>query len=208
MIFHYPAGIKNEKSSQKPPKSKISSLKSRKILSASNRGRDFEKAINETNEYYRNNALAVIYKRPTPINVVKVDYTKSATITKAYFEKQSTTDYNGVYQGAYLDFEAKSTHNKTSFPLSNIPHQQIEHLEAVIKQKGIAFFLIELKKKDEIYFLDAKFVISYYRKSKRKSIPFSELEKVGFLIKEGYEPRIDYLPIVKRLYFDINKNPS
>lgn len=208
MIFHYPAGIKNEKSLQKSTKSKISSLKGRKILNASNRGRDFENAINETNEYYRNNGLALIYKRPTPINVVKVDYAKSATITKAYFEKQSTTDYNGVYQGAYLDFEAKSTHNKTSFPLSNIPHQQIEHLEAVIKQKGIAFFLIELKKEEKIYFLDAKFVISYYRKRERKSIPFSELEKIGILIKEGYQPRIDYLPIIKHLYFDIDKNPS
>ena len=75
--------------------------------SASNRGMDLESDINLSNEYYRNKGLAVIHKRPTPINIVKVDYSKGARIIDAYFEKQSTTDYNGVYRGRYLDFEAK-----------------------------------------------------------------------------------------------------
>ena len=79
----------------------------------------FEEAINESNEYYLNKQIAVIHKKPTPIQIVKVDYPKrsAATIKEAYFKEASTTDYNGVYQGYYLDFEAKATQNKTSFPL-------------------------------------------------------------------------------------------
>ena len=86
-------------------------------ISAANRGMDLESAINQTNSYYIQKNIALIYKRPTPINVVKVDYSKgSPKITHAYFEKQSTTDYNGVYKGKYIDFEAKNTKSKTAFP--------------------------------------------------------------------------------------------
>ena len=88
-------------------------------LSAANRGMDLENDINESNDYYSEHDIALITKRPTPINIVKVDYSKGAKIVDAYFEKQSTTDYNGVYKGKYLDFEAKNTKNKTSFPLSD-----------------------------------------------------------------------------------------
>ena len=78
-------------------------------LSSANRGMDLEGDINSSNEYYKEHGLCLITKRPTPINVVKVDYSKGAIITNAYFEKQSTTDYNGVYKGHYIDFEAKQT---------------------------------------------------------------------------------------------------
>ena len=96
--------------------------KPRKIGSFShgNRGMNLEEDINLSNDFYRANGLCLITKRPTPINVVKVDYTKGAIITNAYFEKQSTTDYNGVYKGRYIDFEAKSTLKTSSFPLANI----------------------------------------------------------------------------------------
>ena len=67
-----------------------------------NQGMDLEEMINISNEYYKDKKLCLITKRPTPINVVKVDYSKGALITNAYFEKQSTTDYNGVYKGYYI----------------------------------------------------------------------------------------------------------
>ena len=171
-------------------------------ISAANRGMDLESAINQTNSYYIQKNIALIYKRPTPINVVKVDYSKgSPKITHAYFEKQSTTDYNGVYKGKYIDFEAKSTISKTSFPLANIESHQIEHLKNVILNKGIAFFIIQFSSLKEIYLLDAAFVIEFYEKGDRKSIPYNIVSTKGFLLKEGYNPRLDYIPIVEDLYF-------
>ena len=88
----------------------------------SSRGMGLENILNQTNELYRLQKRAVIHKKPTPIQVVKVNYParSAAQITEAYFRHASTTDYNGVYKGRYIDFEAKETKNKTSFPLKNI----------------------------------------------------------------------------------------
>lgn len=165
-------------------------------VQAGNRGLDFEDAINQTNEYYKKKGLCLVTKRPTPIKIVKVDYSKGAKITEAFFETQSTTDYNGVYKGKYLDFEAKSTRSKTSFPLANIPPQQIEHLKNVIFHKGIAFFLINLHCFNKTYLIDATIVIDYYENRQRASIPFKDLEEKGYLVKESYRPRLDYLSII------------
>ena len=170
-------------------------------VQAGNRGLDFEDAINQTNEYYKEKGLCLVAKRPTPIKIVKVDYSKGAKITEAFFETQSTTDYNGVYKGKYIDFEAKSTKNKASFPLANITTHQIEHLKNVLFHGGIAFFIIEFVEHQETYLLDAKFVIEYFEHGSRKSIPYEEIKKIGHLIKRSYLPRLDYLPIVDEIYF-------
>ena len=173
----------------------------RTLLSAANRGMSLEEDINLSNDFYRDSGIALINKRPTPINIVKVDYSRGARITDAYFEKQSTTDYNGVYKGRYIDFEAKNTKSTTSFPLSNISEHQIVHLKNVLKHGGIAFFIISFQMKDEIYLLDASFVIDFYEHGKRKSIPYEVFTKEGILIKQDYSPRLHYLDAVDALYF-------
>lgn len=184
---------------KKPKNSRKISVKSASFKHG-NRGMDLEEDINLSNDYYRNNGLCLITKRPTPINVVKVDYSKGAIITNAYFEKQSTTDYNGVYKGKYIDFEAKSTIKTTSFPLSNISVHQIEHLKNVLKHQGIAFFIIEFAKLEEVYLLDASFVIDFYEHGERKSIPYDEFLKHGHQIKKGFAPRLNYLEVIDKIY--------
>ena len=174
--------------------------KAKRSLSSANRGMDLEEDINLSNEYYLEKDLCVITKRPTPINVVKVDYSRGAIITNAYFEKQSTTDYNGVYKGYYIDFEAKSTKIKTSFPLANITDHQIKHLERVLKHNGIAFFIIEFVSRNEVYLLDASYVIDFYLHAERKSIPYEVIKEKGHLVPRGFSPRLDYLPIVDKIY--------
>ncbi len=82
-----------------------------------NRGMRLENDLNSTNEYYASIDKAYIYKKPTPIKITKVNYPSrdKAVITQAFFTIPSTTDYNGIYKGKYVDFEAKETKNKTSF---------------------------------------------------------------------------------------------
>ena len=91
-----------------------------------NRGMTFEKMINDTNDYYLSRGLAVIHKKPTPVQIVKVDYPKRsrAKIVEAYFRQASTTDYSGVYRGHYIDFEAKETRQKQSMPMKNFHAHQ------------------------------------------------------------------------------------
>ena len=195
--MRYPNGKTYKKNeSEKKPESGH-----RTLLSAANRGMSLEEDINLSNDYYRDTGIALINKRPTPINIVKVDYSHGAKITDAYFEKQSTTDYNGVYKGRYIDFEAKNTKSTTSFPLSNIGEHQIVHLKNVIKHGGIAFFIISFEMKNEIYLLDASFVIEFYEHGDRKSIPYEVFTKEGKLIKQDYSPRLHYIDAVDELYF-------
>ncbi len=196
-MIRYPNGAhpapKDESKKEKKEK--------RVIFNAGNRGMDFEADINQSNIFYAENHIALITKRPTPINIVKVDYSHGARITDAYFESKSTTDYNGVYRGKYLDFEAKSCHAKTSFPLHNITEHQIQHLEGVLEHGGIAFFLLDLVIFDEVYLLDANFVIKQYRTGTRKSIPYSLIQQYGAKVKQGFLPRLQYLETVDEVYF-------
>lgn len=180
---------------------KVKSNNHKVITNAANRGMNLENDINLSNDFYNENDYCLITKRPTPVNIVKVDYSKGARIIDAYFEKQSTTDYNGIYKGKYLDFEAKNTRNKTSFPLSNISPHQIKHLERVIKHKGIAFFIIQFEELNEVYLLDASFVIDYYYNAPRKSIPYDVFQQEGIQIKRGLYPSLNYLEAVEEKYF-------
>ena len=197
-MINYPNGKKINKANNQKDTNKALKAKS---ISNANRGMDLEHDINISNEFYVNAKKAFIYKRPTPINIVKVDYSKGARITDAYFEKQSTTDYNGVYRGRYIDFEAKATQSKTSFPLSNITKHQIEHLKNVLSAGGIAFFIVEFTIYNEIFLIDAQYIIDYYEHGERKSITHDDFLKHGHLIKQSFKPRIDYLPVVDEIYF-------
>lgn len=171
--------------------------------SQSRRGMKLEQVLNDTNEYYKAHDIAIIYKKPIPIQIVKVDYPSrsGAVIKEAYYKVPSTTDYNGIYRGYYIDFEAKETQNKTSFPLKNIHPHQIEHLLQVAHHGGISFLLIDVKHQDTIYLLPAQALEQFYIRSKtgRQSITFEELREHGYQIAEGIAPRIPYLSIVDAL---------
>ncbi len=168
-----------------------------------NRGMNLENDINLSNQYYVDTKQAFIYKKPTPIKIVKVDYpTKSnrvgnIKIKEAYFESPSTTDYNGLYKGKYIDFEAKETNNSEYFPLENIHPHQIKHLKNIYDNGGICFIIIRFTKYNKTYLLFAKEFFEFLDKNERKSIPISYFEEKGYEIKELYSPRLDYLKIVK-----------
>lgn len=180
------------------PSKKVTTTQHLKIYA--NRGMELEKAINLTNKYYLDNDIAVIHKKPTPIQIVKIDYSNGVKICDAYFKSPSTTDYNGIYKGKYLDFEAKETKCSTSFPLHNLGTHQLKHLESVLKQGAIAFLIIKFTTLNEIYFLDASHVIYYYNNESRKSIPYNYIKEKGYSIKENYYPQIDYLKIIDIYY--------
>lgn len=195
-MIQYPNGVK------RPADTKLKqNLKKLSINSYKNRGMDFEKEINLTNQFYLESKRALITKRPTPINIVKVDYHRGAKITHAYFEKQSTTDYNGIYRGKYLDFEAKSTQSNTSLAIANISIHQRLHLQRVIEQGGVAFLLISFTKKDEIYALKAKDFLEFLQKETRQSLPYSWIKSKGKKIQIAFQPRLDYLTAIEDWFF-------
>lgn len=173
-----------------------------KYQSHSNRGMVLENDLNATNKYYLLNNVAVIYKKPTPITINKVDYPsrKDAVIKEAHFKIPSTTDYNGIYKGKYIDFEAKET-KLDYFPLANIHAHQIEHLKKIMEHGGIGFLIVRFSKKDEIFYLDGTKFFEFLETSSRKSIPIEYFYENGYKIKVKFNPRIDYLKIVDEIYF-------
>ncbi len=176
------------------------SVSNTKLSTSANRGMNLELMINQTNEFYRNNDIAVIYKKPIPIQIVGVDYQRrsAAKITEAYYKLPSTTDYNGIYKGRYIDFEAKETKSKTSFPIKNIHEHQVEHLENVKRHGAISFIIVYFSTLGKLFLLETDYVAEYFKRAKkdRKSISLEEFEEHGYPIKEGYTKPVDYLQIV------------
>jgi len=171
------------------------------IVNFANRGMSFEKMINESNSYYLSRGLAVIHKKPTPIQIVKVDYPQRsrAKIVEAYFRQASTTDYSGVYKGNYIDFEAKETRQKKSMPMKNFHSHQIEHMEAVLEQKGICFVLLHFSSLRETYLLPASYLIEFYKIDKGgKSMPLTYIQEHGYPIEMQQLPSIPYLEIIEQ----------
>ncbi|PTJ82973.1 MULTISPECIES: Holliday junction resolvase RecU [Mammaliicoccus] len=199
--MNYPNGKKDTKNT-----SKVSIQNDPKYsrIQYGKRGMRLEEEIDKSNEYFRLENIAVIHKKPTPIQIVDVDYPKrqKAVIKEAYFRKPSTTDYNGVYNGYYIDFEAKETKNKTSFPLNNIHDHQVSHMEQVLNQKGICFLLIKFSYHDSVFLLPfRKFMVYWdrYKSGGKKSITLKEIEHDGYLIPIQFKPRINYITIVDQL---------
>lgn len=180
----------------------------KKLVNKANLGMDLETLINSTNEYYLTIDKAVIYKKPTPVQIVKVDYPSrnKAVITEAYYKTPSTTDYNGIYKGKYIDFECKECHSTTSFPLANIHPHQISHLQKIIAHGGIGFLIVSFNKYNEFYVVPFDFINSYWisQENLRKSIPYKAFKDNCYLIKETYAPSIDYLKVIDEIYFKNN----
>ncbi len=149
-----------------------------KEISYKNRGMDLEYLIDKVNNYYKDNNIAYIYKKPTPIKVVKTDISKKGKrITDAFFEMPSTLDFNGICNGKYIEFDAKETKCKTSFPISNVHIHQINHIKNIDRHKGIVFLIISMNNK--YFILMGKDFLSFLENNKRKSIPYEYIQKYG-----------------------------
>ncbi|MBQ4571292.1 MAG: Holliday junction resolvase RecU [Bacilli bacterium] len=196
-LVKYPDGSIREVETKK--------VKKTKNITKANLGESFETEINESNEYYLNKGIAAIYKKPTPVQIVKVDYParNKAKIVEAYYKTPSTTDYNGIYKEKYIDFEAKSC-RELNFSFERIYDHQIRHLERIEKLGGIAFLIIEFSSIDEVYILPSNLLVEKYEESLnggRKSIPHDYIKDNGIIVERGFAPRLDYLKAVDKYYF-------
>lgn len=154
------------------------------------RGMLFEQLLNKTNTYYRELDLCNVYKKPTPIRIISMS---GNYITRAVFSEKSTTDYNGIYQGRYIDFEAKQT-STDFFDFSNIKQHQIKHLQHIQKLNGIAFILVFFKHKH------TTFLIPIQSLPESSRMDYETMKSTYREIKTDlYIHYIDYL---KEVYYD------
>ncbi len=168
----------------------------RNLNISGNRGMELESSINDSNSFYNEKKISYIYKKPTPIKVVTLN---GKVITKAFFEGDSTLDYCGIYCKKFIEFEAKSTKSKTSFPLKNIAEHQLNHLLLINKLGGISFLIIEFAALNEYYLLSCSILENFILNSRHKSIKIDFFIKNAIKIKQGYHPRLYYLEALDSL---------
>lgn len=170
-----------------------------KIPNFKNRGMDFEKMIEDTNVYYRVKQKAIVYKKPTPIKVLNVSNNK----IEGVFDKKSTTDYNGIYNGLYIDFEAKTTKGDI-FKLNNIQPHQFLHLQSIEKQNGVAFILVFFKDHKRVFYLPYLLV----KQSQKNQMDIKYFETNCIELKIRLNPVIDYLVAIDEWRLNERNNKS
>lgn len=192
-VIKYPDGremdpsLLDKKVDKRKTSAKSEEEKTREHILKANMGMSFEKDISSSCDYYRLNNIAVIYKRPTPIKIVKMSKENKNMISEAYFEAKSTTDYVGIYKGKYIDFECKETIHD-AVPYHMIRQQQYEHLKSIINLGGIGFFLVSFKKYQQVYLMKASIILDEVLKKLHPGFKLDFFKENGVLVKRGYNP--------------------
>ncbi len=165
----------------------------------SNMGMGFENDISKCCDFYRSKGIADIYKRPTPIKVVRMSKTKPGMIEEAYFEAKSTTDYVGIYKGKYIDFECKETIHDT-VPYHMIREQQYDHLSFILELGGVGFFLVSFKSHQEVYLMRADIILDEIRKKKHPGFKREFFKEHGILVERSYLPPYKIIECMEKAF--------
>ena len=105
----------------------------KKQINYGNRGMDLENFINQTNEYYLEKDIAVIYKKPTPIQVVKYNY-----------DNKNNNDYRYNKDRDNLNFQNAISYDKRKFmELFKLRVRQFHPIFSVFCLKYLIEILIE-----------------------------------------------------------------
>lgn len=156
-------------------------------------GSTFENKLTKVFDKYRNEGKAYIIKVPTDWVVIRKP---GGRISTAYpKQKSNCLDYIGFLPNeSPIVFEAKSTKNKTSFPLSNIAEYQYALTEELYNYINNVFYIIEFREHNEVYLVAAKEIIEFKNNNDRKSIPYNEFRNIGILMED-----LDILKYIKKV---------
>ncbi|TDX52156.1 Holliday junction resolvase RecU [Orenia marismortui] len=167
-----------------------------------NRGMELEEAIEYTNQEYFFKQRALAQKVPTPVKVLNIN-SRTGRITNGHYDKKSTVDYIGVYNGIPLAFEAKETAVKTRFDLSNIKDHQFYFLDHWQNNGGLSFLIISFTSLNECYYLPFEVLDQYWVQMEsggRKSIPYDVVAKDKYRIEQGKGMiLLDYISVIKEV---------
>ena len=134
-------------------------------------GSTFEGKLIRVFNRYRREGKAYIIKIPGEVTIIR----KGAKIVNAiHRQKSDCLDFLGLMpDGRGIVFEAKTTKNKTSFPLSNIQDYQYELADELLGYVKSVFYIVEFRELDEIYLVHSNKIKEFIKNNERKSIPIS-----------------------------------
>jgi recombination protein U len=170
-----------------------------RLTNYANRGQDLEDLIETTNQIYIRQGRLLVQKIPTPVKVLKANQ-KTGKIT-GFYERKSTVDYIGVFQGTGIAFDAKQTSIETRFDLNNVKEHQYLFLSSWVASGGIGFLVVHFSSLDEFYYLPYELLDKYWQgklRGGRKSIPYEEIAQSEYMVSKQQVP-VDYLSVVEKV---------
>ena len=134
-------------------------------------GSTFEAKLIRVFNKYRKEGKAYIIKIPGEVTIIR----KGAKIVNAlHRQKSDCLDFLGLMpDGKGIVFEAKTTKNKTSFPLSNIQEYQYRLADELLGYVQSVFYIVEFRELNEIYLVHSNKIKEFINNNERKSIPIS-----------------------------------
>lgn len=135
-----------------------------------NRGKWFEKAIEQSNTIYKYKNMALVDKIATPVNF-------NTRTGKAFFSAKSTVDFIGCdSNGRMIAFDAKEVAQK-NLPHGNIADHQLEYLRRAHKLGADAFILVLFRFTNECFKINISDFYLHKHTEKRKSIPYDWIKQ-------------------------------
>lgn len=162
-----------------------------KNYSKANRGKAAQQFVAEIVERYNRKGWAAIQEIAVPVTV---------TGNCAFFSKKSTVDFVGMAYNKHVDFDVKSTKERTRFPLSNVEQHQYEWLEKSWEQGSESFILVFFEKLSEWYVVTFPMLKLYWEEwlnGGRASIPIEDMRLYAMPVREGGKTGLDFLEIVR-----------
>jgi recombination protein U len=138
-----------------------------------NKGMYLEMLLNNWCELLCGTGRGIINKVPVNYDLLEV----KNNIISGVIKSNNNCDYIGIYNGQYVEFEAKETEKET-FPLANIKPHQLKKLTQVAQCGGIAFVVIYFHQYNRFFAV----TITALTTLATKKIPLSWLEENGIEI--------------------------
>ena len=149
-----------------------------------NLGKAWEEKIIKKCLEYRTQNKALIIKIPTEFTILR----RGAKIVSAFPREKAFLDFVGVLpNGKTIFIEAKSTANKTSFPLSMIKEHQFDLCNEIRNYTNICYYLIYFKELKKTYLVHAKDVEMFRQTEIRKSLPIKWLDEHGVTLDDNLD---------------------
>lgn len=159
------------------------------------KGAKLEMLINMTNNEYRNAGIADIDKVPPPVEISKVSGKK----VSGFLDRPRWVDYNGIYRGRAIIFDAKES-TVERFTLANLEEHQYKKLKMWHEHGAVSFLIVAFwlkgKNEPEIYYLKFEQLAAYWEKKDSggsKSIPISYFREHCVRVKGGNGFTVHYL---------------
>lgn len=164
----------------------------KKNHSKANRGKAAQEFVAAVVERYNAKGWAAIQEIAVPI---------SPSADGFYFSKKSTVDFVGLAYNRHVDFDVKSTKERTRFPLANIGQHQYDWLEKSYMQGSESFILVNFEKLHEWYVVPFPMLKKYWEAWKaggRASIPIGDFRLDAIAVKEGGRTGLDFLEFIRK----------